>query len=69
MAIVESVEGALMDPEIYGRMARAHSPYGDGRAAERIVEIFRDWHDDRAVVGTPADVCDAAPARRAGGTS
>lgn len=67
-AIVESVEGVLMDPEVYQRMARAHRPYGDSRAAERIVEIFRDWRD-RPVAGTPVDVCDGAPARRAGGTS
>ncbi len=67
-AIVEGVEGVLMDPEVYGRMARAHSPYGDGRAAERIVKIIRDWRGLPAA-GTPVDSRDGAAARHACGTS
>ena len=34
----------LDNPEIHARMARAHSPYGDGRAAERIAEIIAAAH-------------------------
>jgi UDP-N-acetylglucosamine 2-epimerase (non-hydrolysing) len=30
----------LDNPEAYARMARAHSPYGDGRAAERIAAVL-----------------------------
>jgi UDP-N-acetylglucosamine 2-epimerase (non-hydrolysing) len=30
----------LTDHAVYEQMARAHNPYGDGRAAERIVEIL-----------------------------
>lgn len=30
----------LDNPDAYARMARAHSPYGDGRAAERIAAIL-----------------------------
>jgi UDP-N-acetylglucosamine 2-epimerase (non-hydrolysing) len=30
----------LDNPEAHGRMARAHNPYGDGRAAERIADIL-----------------------------
>ncbi len=67
-AIVEGVEGVLMDPEVYGRMARAHSPYGDGRAAERIVEIIRDWRG-LPVTGMRADGCEDTATRRAGSAS
>ncbi|MGP9820449.1 non-hydrolyzing UDP-N-acetylglucosamine 2-epimerase [Salinarimonas sp. NSM] len=36
--IVAASERLLTDAQAYARMARAHNPYGDGRAAERIVE-------------------------------
>jgi UDP-N-acetylglucosamine 2-epimerase (non-hydrolysing) len=35
-AIVSSALELLRDPALYGRMARADNPYGDGRAADRI---------------------------------
>lgn len=35
--IVDGVEGVLLDDRVYAAMARAHNPYGDGHAAERIV--------------------------------
>jgi UDP-N-acetylglucosamine 2-epimerase (non-hydrolysing) len=35
--IVEAATGLLTDAALYGRMARAVNPYGDGRAAQRIV--------------------------------
>lgn len=37
-AIVAGARRLLEDEEHYARMARAHNPYGDGRAAERIVQ-------------------------------
>jgi UDP-N-acetylglucosamine 2-epimerase (non-hydrolysing) len=40
-AIVESVNRLLHDDAEYQRMARAHNPYGDGKACERIVRTFR----------------------------
>ena len=40
-AIVASARELLGDPAAYARMARGVSPYGDGRAAERIVGILR----------------------------
>jgi UDP-N-acetylglucosamine 2-epimerase (non-hydrolysing) len=40
-AIVENVDRLLRDEAEYQRMARAHNPYGDGRACERIVGTFR----------------------------
>ena len=39
--IVSSTERLLRDPAEYESMARASNPFGDGRAAERIVEFLR----------------------------
>ena len=39
-AIVAEAERLLNDRESYGAMAQAGSPFGDGRAAERIVDIL-----------------------------
>jgi UDP-N-acetylglucosamine 2-epimerase (non-hydrolysing) len=39
-AIVEAAARLLSDPAEYRRMAAAPSPYGDGRAGERIVEFL-----------------------------
>jgi UDP-N-acetylglucosamine 2-epimerase (non-hydrolysing) len=39
-AIVEAAARLLTDPAEHRRMAQAPSPYGDGRAAERIVEAL-----------------------------
>jgi UDP-N-acetylglucosamine 2-epimerase len=39
--IVAETERLLRDPVAYDAMARAHNPYGDGRAAERIVRVLR----------------------------
>jgi UDP-N-acetylglucosamine 2-epimerase (non-hydrolysing) len=38
--IVAEAERVLGDPELYARMTQAGSPYGDGRAAERIVRVL-----------------------------
>ena len=38
--IVERVQRLLTDPAAYAAMARGASPYGDGKAASRIVEIL-----------------------------
>jgi UDP-N-acetylglucosamine 2-epimerase (non-hydrolysing) len=48
--ILEEAERLLHDPEAYHRMACAVSPYGDGQAATRIVEIIRGRLPGR---GTP----------------
>lgn len=58
--IVGGVESVLLDAALYDRMARAHNPYGDGRAAERIADILCDWSEgregriDRIAFGNPA---------------
>jgi UDP-N-acetylglucosamine 2-epimerase (non-hydrolysing) len=41
--IVDGVSRLLLDSEAYARMARAANPYGDGRAAERIVARLRQY--------------------------
>ena len=40
-SIVDGVSRLLQDPDAYTRMARAANPYGDGRAAERILSGLR----------------------------
>lgn len=39
--IVDGVTRLLRDEMQYRKMARAHNPYGDGKASERIAEILR----------------------------
>lgn len=38
--IVTEIEKLLSDPNAYYVMSKAHNPYGDGRASERIVEAI-----------------------------
>jgi len=40
--IVKETEKLLNDKKAYDRMSKAHNPYGDGKAAERIVKILLD---------------------------
>jgi len=40
-AIIATVQGLLSDPNVYRAMARGVSPYGDGKAASRIVETLK----------------------------
>ncbi len=61
--IVEEAERLLDDAQAYGKMARSHNPYGDGKASERIADtlanvrpqatsgVFRDSLDRAAQVG------------------
>jgi len=48
--IVDETERLLRDPAAYEGMARAHNPYGDGRASERILGVLRGAlvHEDAA---------------------
>ncbi len=41
--IAERAGHLLSDPAARARMAHARNPYGDGRAAERIVDAMRHW--------------------------
>lgn len=38
--LIGAVTRLWEDPDAYGAMSRAHNPYGDGRASERIVNIL-----------------------------
>jgi len=40
--IVKETEKLLNDKKAYDRMSKAHNPYGDGKAAKRIVKILLD---------------------------
>lgn len=53
-AIVRETELLLRDREAYDRMARAVSPYGDGRAAERIVGHLANLALPRSATTSPA---------------
>jgi UDP-N-acetylglucosamine 2-epimerase len=48
--IVEHVWELLDDACAYRRMATAINPYGDGRAAERIVEVLKNWRAGRPLL-------------------
>jgi UDP-N-acetylglucosamine 2-epimerase (non-hydrolysing) len=45
--IVEEAERLLNDREAYGSMRHSENPFGDGHAAERIVERIEAWVDAR----------------------
>lgn len=38
--IIDNVNLLLTDKSVYNKMSQAHNPYGDGKACERIVNIF-----------------------------
>jgi UDP-N-acetylglucosamine 2-epimerase (non-hydrolysing) len=41
--IVQSVQQLLDDPAAYRAMAKGVSPYGDGKAAARIVDVLQQY--------------------------
>jgi UDP-N-acetylglucosamine 2-epimerase (non-hydrolysing) len=41
--IISEAEKLLHNPDEYRKMAKGVSPYGDGKAAMRIVKILHDW--------------------------
>jgi UDP-N-acetylglucosamine 2-epimerase (non-hydrolysing) len=41
--IVAEVERILQNKRVYDRMAQVRNPFGDGRAAKRIVRIIDAW--------------------------
>lgn len=42
-SICAAIELLLNDPDSYQAMSRAHNPYGDGRACQRILETLSQW--------------------------
>jgi UDP-N-acetylglucosamine 2-epimerase (non-hydrolysing) len=45
--LVAEANALLDDPAAYAKMAKAHNPFGDGHAAERIVHILRAYLGER----------------------
>jgi len=43
--IIDGVSTLLTDSQVYVRMSRAHNPYGDGKASQRIVKILEDYFE------------------------
>jgi UDP-N-acetylglucosamine 2-epimerase (non-hydrolysing) len=41
-SVVREAQKLLDDPVEYGRMANRQNPYGDGKAAERIIDLISD---------------------------
>jgi UDP-N-acetylglucosamine 2-epimerase (non-hydrolysing) len=39
--IVQGIEQVLLDRSVYEAMSRAHNPYGDGHAVERIMSVLK----------------------------
>ena len=39
--IVQNIIELIDDPQVYAAMSRAHNPYGDGQACNRIVQILK----------------------------
>ncbi|WDE12780.1 non-hydrolyzing UDP-N-acetylglucosamine 2-epimerase [Thalassomonas haliotis] len=46
--IIAAIDNLLNDSEQYNKMSRAHNPYGDGKACERIIEIIKKHFDETA---------------------
>jgi UDP-N-acetylglucosamine 2-epimerase (non-hydrolysing) len=46
--IVAATSELLDNPATYAAMSRAHNPYGDGKAAERIMMAILDWAKARS---------------------
>ncbi|MNT41286.1 UDP-N-acetylglucosamine 2-epimerase [compost metagenome] len=44
--LIAAAERLLNDPEEYACMSRAHNPFGDGRASERIVVALQAERPD-----------------------
>lgn len=46
-SICASVEQLLNSPDAYQVMSRAHNPYGDGQACERILKALSQWDPNK----------------------
>lgn len=49
-AIIREAQRLLDDPVAYAEMARGVSPYGDGKAAARIVDVLRSHFSENGIV-------------------
>ncbi len=62
--ISEAVNRVLSDKEFYESMVGAKNPLGDGRSAERIVDILLDLHEKGALKITSPDFTEGLPEKR-----
>lgn len=60
--IVTETERLLRDPILYGRMARAKNPYGDGQASERIVQALLAYNTQPTAIPSRAPATIVKPA-------
>jgi UDP-N-acetylglucosamine 2-epimerase (non-hydrolysing) len=61
--IFREAERLLSDSEEYKEMTEGDNPYGDGRAAERIVEAITRWHQGKTPLLDPDKEFKLPPAR------
>ncbi len=62
--IIETVDRVLNSKELYENMKRAQNPLGDGRTAERIVNILLDLHEKGTLRITSPDFTEGLPEKR-----
>lgn len=60
--LVNAVTELWEDAAAYGAMSRAHNPYGDGKASERIVDVLTAKHVDSAKQPTLSATLNMQPA-------
>lgn len=60
--LVGAVTELWEDPAAYSAMSRAHNPYGDGKASERIVDVLTARRDDPSRQPTLAATLNMQPA-------
>lgn len=58
--IFQVVDRMLSDPAAYRAMTGRENPYGDGKAADRIVQSIVDWHRSRGLTASPASALKSA---------
>jgi UDP-N-acetylglucosamine 2-epimerase (non-hydrolysing) len=56
--IVQEADHLLNDADAYRRMTSCYNPYGDGRAAERIVDALAHWSKGKKPLMTPLEEFD-----------
>lgn len=47
--IIAETSSLLVDSQAYLKMSRAHNPYGDGKASQRIVKILVDYFERESI--------------------
>lgn len=61
--IISEVRELLHDKATYTRMAKAVNPYGDGKAAERVITALAQFFGHESIADTPTSSAEAQPDR------